>query len=52
MLQPFKMKSVFGSISVTAHDADRNSAFRVGAGGDSLSFNTLNGNIYVRKASK
>jgi hypothetical protein len=31
---------------------NRNSSFRVGAGGDALSFNTLNGNIYVRKASK
>lgn len=29
---------------------NRNSAFRVGAGGDPLTFNTLNGNIYVRKA--
>ena len=31
---------------------NRNSAFRVGAGGDSLTFNTLNGDIYVRKASQ
>jgi hypothetical protein len=30
---------------------NRNSAFRVGAGGNPLTFNTLNGNIYVRKAS-
>lgn len=29
---------------------NRNSAFRVGSGGDRHSFNTLNGNIYVRKA--
>jgi hypothetical protein len=32
--------------------ANRNSSFRVGAGGDPLTFNTLNGDIYVRKASK
>jgi hypothetical protein len=32
--------------------ANRNSEFRVGAGGDPLTFNTLNGDIYVRKASK
>lgn len=30
--------------------ANRNTAFRVGSGGDRHSFNTLNGNIYVRKA--
>jgi hypothetical protein len=29
---------------------NRNSAFRVGAGGERHSFHTLNGNIYVRKA--
>jgi Putative adhesin len=31
---------------------NRDSAFRVGAGGDPLSFHTLNGNIYVRKATR
>jgi DUF4097 and DUF4098 domain-containing protein YvlB len=30
----------------------RNTAFRVGAGGATHSFNTLNGDIYVRKASR
>lgn len=30
----------------------RNSTYRVGAGGDPLSFHTLNGEIYVRKASR
>jgi hypothetical protein len=31
---------------------NRNSAFRVGTGGETYSFNTLNGDIYVRKASR
>jgi hypothetical protein len=31
---------------------NRNSAFRIGAGDNRLAFNTLNGNIYVRKASR
>ncbi|HEX7235387.1 MAG TPA: DUF4097 family beta strand repeat-containing protein, partial [Gammaproteobacteria bacterium] len=31
-------------------NTNRNSAFRVGAGGERHSFNTLNGDIYVRKA--
>lgn len=31
---------------------NRNSAFRVGNGGEMHSFNTLNGDIYVRKASR
>jgi len=31
---------------------NRNSAFRVGGGGETHSFNTLNGDIYVRKASR
>jgi hypothetical protein len=30
---------------------NRNSAFRVGTGGETHSFNTLNGDIYVRKAN-
>ena len=30
---------------------NRNSAFRVGAGGERHSFNTLNGDILVRKAN-
>jgi hypothetical protein len=30
----------------------RNSAFRVRSGGEQLSFNTLNGDIYVRKANR
>ena len=30
---------------------NRNSAFRVGSGGERHSFNTLNGDIYVRKAN-
>jgi hypothetical protein len=30
----------------------RSSTYRVGAGGDTLSFHTLNGEIYVRKASR
>ena len=31
---------------------NRNSAFRVQSGGETYSFNTLNGNIYVRKANR
>lgn len=31
---------------------NRNTAFRVQAGGEQLSFNTLNGDIYVRKANR
>jgi hypothetical protein len=31
-------------------NTNRNSAFRVGAGGERYSFNTLNGDIFVRKA--
>ena len=31
---------------------NRNSAFRVRSGGETHSFNTLNGNIYVRKATR
>jgi hypothetical protein len=30
----------------------RNSAYRVGSGGETLAFNTLNGEIYVRKATR
>jgi hypothetical protein len=32
--------------------SNRNTAFRVQSGGEQLSFNTLNGDIYVRKASR
>jgi DUF4097 and DUF4098 domain-containing protein YvlB len=31
---------------------NRNSAFRIRSGGETLSFNTLNGDIYVRKATR
>ena len=31
---------------------NRNSAFRVRSGGERHSFNTLNGDIYVRKATR
>ena len=31
--------------------SNRNSAFRVGSGGEKHSFHTLNGDIYVRKAN-
>jgi hypothetical protein len=41
-----------GSGMRTMMRMNRNSAFRVGSGGETYSFNTLNGDIYVRKASR
>ncbi len=55
----FEVASLAQAPTVTRDDdrgrfvmrSNRNSAFRVGAGGEKHSFHTLNGDIYVRKAN-